>query len=811
MKKRTLLLLASAVLVTGMFVDDSTVSARTVYGTNGAIIRQLPRTNTDALKKIMTKYSTPDKRFDRQAAIFEYYDRNHRYIEADEAFNEFIGMIKDLDGKAKDKEIAKWSPFIDDGIDDQPNNARRYYQKSLWERNFGSSEKAFDAIKKAVALDFQNLNYRFEYAQFALDKNDYDKAIEIYSALKKGYPHDVDYRIALAKAYSQAGQYDKAIHEYRVASAFEPSNNETVVALNEAVNAYYSEMGGQNFYDPMTNVAYTRGTQRAVSQTESEDNYQQGGTRQVSPTMMALSSSGSRKIERETDANIEQQPQQNKYETVDGRRITTNAPQQMQQVSQNRKMPNVKEATQRRNLKYSHSDNAGNYRPQPAPRTNSNKRILVTYVNGRRVVRIVNVNTENDSMNAVQNASSTFENQLENSNSSYEEQDLRQREQSNKIDFAPSETEYSQPKTQPTGYQSTSKYQTTDTTQKTTGEIGTRTNLDGDPSVKSLTNSQNRRPVMYVSYQNGKRVIKMVNPNASALGSTSSPVANTQSSGQTVSSQPTQTVDKKKDKKTDKKQKTDKKVKNNKNTKVDNKPVTSSQENTDMYIRANELLTQEDYRGTIQVLEGVNPPTLRSLTIIASCYSALGQPQTAIEYYNRADSMSPNNTQILYSLAYLYYTRGDIQQAKKYVDASIAADPQNANAQQLKQHLSLQDSNEVMNQAVTYMNQGEYANAKKLMEKVVASNPNDFQAYYYLGHIAYATEKYEESTRNFMMAIKNNPNYALSYYSLGLAYDKLREFNRSQLAYEQFLKMELDENKYTQYAKTRVATIQSKK
>ena len=50
-------------------------------------------------------------------------------------------------------------------------------------------------------------------------------------------------------------------------------------------------------------------------------------------------------------------------------------------------------------------------------------------------------------------------------------------------------------------------------------------------------------------------------------------------------------------------------------------------------------------------------------------------------------------------------------------------------------------------------------------------------------------------------------DYKLKYKS----YDKLKEFNRSQLAYEQFLKMELDENKYTQYAKTRVATIQSKK
>lgn len=791
MKKRTLLLLASAVLVTGMFADESTVQARTVLGTNGAIIRQLPRTNTDALKQIMSKYSTPDKRFDRQAAIFDYYDRNHRYIEADMAFNEFIGMIKDLDGKAREKEIAKWTPFIEEGINDQPNNARRHYQKSVWERNFGSNEKAFEAIKHAVALDFQNINYRYEYAQFALDHNDYDKAIEIYTALKKGYPHDVDYRIALAKAYSQAGQYDKAIHEYRVASAFEPGNNETVIALNEAVNAYYSEMGGQNFYDPMTNVAYSRGGNANVGQTT--PSYEQRGTRQVSPTMMALSASGTKNIEQEVDEN---QPSQSKYAPVDNRQMVN---------ASNRggkKMPNVKESTQRRNLQYSHSVNSGNYRPQPAPRTNSNKRILVTYVNGRRVVRIVNVNTENDSMNAVQNASATFENQLENTNSSYEEQDLRQRQQSNTIDFAPSETEYTQPSTPS---QTTSKYQTTNTTPQS-GEIGTRTTIEGDPSVKSLTNSQNRRPVMYVSYQNGKRVIRMVNPNSTALGSSSAPVANTQSS-QTVSSTQTQKVEKQKEKKV----KQDKKQKNNKASKADNKPITSSQENTDMYIRANELLTQEDYRGTIQVLEGVNPPTLRSLTIIASCYSALGQPQTAIEYYNRADSMSPNNTQILYSLAYLYYTKGDIQQAKKYVDAAIAADPQNANAQQLKQHLSLQDSNEVMNQAVTYMNQGEYANAKKLMEKVVASNPNDFQAYYYLGHIAYATEKYEESTRNFMMAIKNNPNYALSYYSLGLAYDKLREYNRSQLAYEQFLKMELDENKYTQYAKTRVATIQSKK
>ena len=100
---------------------------------------------------------------------------------------------------------------------------------------------------------------------------------------------------------------------------------------------------------------------------------------------------------------------------------------------------------------------------------------------------------------------------------------------------------------------------------------------------------------------------------------------------------------------------------------------------------------------------------------------------------------------------------------------------------------------------------------KKYLEKIVKENPSDFQAYYYLGHIGYATQKYEEATRNFSLAIQYNPEYALSYYSIGLAFDKLREFHHSLPAYEQFLKMETDDNKYTQYAKTRIATIRAKK
>ena len=222
-------------------------------------------------------------------------------------------------------------------------------------------------------------------------------------------------------------------------------------------------------------------------------------------------------------------------------------------------------------------------------------------------------------------------------------------------------------------------------------------------------------------------------------------------------------------------------------------------------------MAQRKFADVIQVLKQVQPPTLRSLTAMAACYNELGQPDVAIQYYKEADKSSPENTQILYSIGYLYFTQNDTVSAKKYVDLALKADPENANAKELNKYLTQQESNVAMNQAIAFMNNNNYSEAKKTLEKIVKENPSDFQAYYYLGHIGYATQKYEEATRNFSLAIQYNPEYALSYYSIGLAFDKLREFHHSLPAYEQFLKMETDDNKYTQYAKTRIATIRAKK
>lgn len=247
----------------------------------------------------------------------------------------------------------------------------------------------------------------------------------------------------------------------------------------------------------------------------------------------------------------------------------------------------------------------------------------------------------------------------------------------------------------------------------------------------------------------------------------------------------------------------DKKIKKNSDAKTSN--------NTEFYLKANELMAQNEYQKAIDLLAKVNPPTLRSLTSIASCYSALGNSNMALAYYRDAEKLEPQNSKILFSIAYIYYSANDINNAKNYLERSLKADPNNAEAIKLHTYILQNDSNEVMNKAVSYLNAGNYTESKRILDELAQKDSSNFQVHYYLGHIAYATQKYADSVQEFIKAVKLNPEYSLSYYSLGLAYDKLQKYSDSLASYEKFVQMTPDDNKYTQYAKSRINTIRAKK
>ncbi len=930
MNKKALLLLASTVLATGV-ISDTPAEARTMPHSNGAIIRQLPRDNTTELFDIEQSNSSYEHRFDKQILLINYYETNFEYEESDELFNELIGMLKDLDEPQKSIEIQKCQEIIRKNVVFQPNSARFYYRKSLWEKNFGSQQEAIAALKQALTIDKSNPQYHYDYAQFALDENQYDKAIQIYEGLKRHYPRDIEYRIGLAKAYTQAGKYDDAIREYRVASAFDPRNNDTIIALNELTG--YSQVAhynGGKYYDAMSTarpVASPSG-EKLVAFNASEN--------QLSPA------------EKAAQARVSTSQSTNQHNLVSTSKTTiTQADKSMTQVSD--QQPKTR---------------------KPA----GTKRIMVSYINGRKVVKIVNINTEADASQSLKEASSTFANQLAESNSGYSSE-VASSSNSDRYEFKtehtpatssgvtafekplPDTTTKSTQATKPVAQKTTVSQKTTAqkstsvkpaaakkattqkaapskyyTTSQTTANVSApvaqtqkpvaqtqkpvsqaqkpvsqaqnvaktyskddyptkskyqvnekdyitdrkpitetqspvaETTSSGDPNITALTHKATGRKQLLITYKNGKKVVQMVSADGTPISEIQAAQRQLKDQEKSLSAQEkaeraaqekarnisereneirqqeveklqqqqskeAEKLQKEQRKEAEKLQKQQSKdeeklqkesVKQDKKIKPEKKSSKSSEksavqttkntaDNTDLYIKANELLAQNQYQEVINVLVNVQPPTLRSLTSIASCYNALGQSETAIEYYKKADKLSPDNTQILYSIGYLYYTKNDVPSAKKYVDLALKADSTNQNAVELRKYMSQQDMNVVMNQAISFMNQGNYSDAKKILEKSLVDNPSDFQSYYYLGHIAYATNKYEEAAKNFGFAIKYNPQYALSYYSIGLAFDKLKEFNKSLPAYEQFIQMETDDNKYTQYAKTRINTIRSKK
>lgn len=762
MNNKTLFLLVATVVASGIVSNDSFsyVQAREFEQPNGAIIRQLPTGNSKEYKNLEKRTANLSK-VEQAIAKIQYFEKTANYKLSDETFKDAIDYIKEYNTESGMKRDLKLlQKYFEELIYQEPYNQRYLYKKSVVENALGNTEAAEDCIRDALKIDQNNPVYLYELAKIHLLNNRYDKGIKIIEGLKRQYPRELEYRLALAQAYTQYGKYDDAIREYKVAANFDPQNNDTIVALNELMqyNEYQKQFGGQQFYDPMRNVKTDSGIKQASSATTADS-----GTKGFVTAAQPAVSKTTRPTT-STASNIPQVP-------VSARKAT-----------------NIQRTA-----------------PRTAPGT---KRVMVSYVNGRKVVKIVNVNSDSTTPTSLQDASNTFNNQLEELNSGRSTSGSS-KSNSSQYSYSSSYTPQSTGTSASTSVNTNSKYhlvpseyvssqssgissnQTMPEENLTAFQQMSETTSSGDPNIKSLKYNNNSLPNqkrLLVTYENGKRVVK-----------TAGSVNKTQNTAKQDTADKTTKKDKKKEKD---------KVKKSEAAKTTN--TATSQDNTDLYIKANEYLAQEKFQEAIDVLKQVQPPTLRSLTAMASCYNSLGKVDTAIDYYKEADKLSPSNTQILYSIGYLYYAKNDTAAAEKYIDMALKADATNQNAIQLKKYMSQNVSNESINKAVTYMNQGNYNESRKILEKAIQDKPTDFQAYYYLGHIYYATQKYEDSVRNFTIAIKNNPDYALSYYSIGLAYDKLKEFNKSILAYQQFLQMENDDNKYTQYAKTRINTIKSK-
>ena len=181
---------------------------------------------------------------------------------------------------------------------------------------------------------------------------------------------------------------------------------------------------------------------------------------------------------------------------------------------------------------------------------------------------------------------------------------------------------------------------------------------------------------------------------------------------------------------------------------------------------------KKDYKKAIEKYMDINPPTEDSLLGIAASYQASENFNKAIEYYKKAEVLSPKNSEIPYYIGYLYSEQQKWSEAESYLKKALILDPE-SEAKKLLSYVA-------QNIALT-----EYNDAVNLYEK------NDFEA----------------ALIKFGKVLKEDVNNAFAYYYRGLIYDDQKKYKLAVDDYNKFLKIYTTDDEYLKYIKARVEEL----
>jgi tetratricopeptide (TPR) repeat protein len=167
--------------------------------------------------------------------------------------------------------------------------------------------------------------------------------------------------------------------------------------------------------------------------------------------------------------------------------------------------------------------------------------------------------------------------------------------------------------------------------------------------------------------------------------------------------------------------------------------------------------------------------------------------ESAIAAYDQALTLHPNSPSLYYAKAVLEHARGDNVKAREYVQNAITMRNQYTDAIFLLAQIQI-ESNEV-------------ADAIKSVEAITLFNPLNAVAFFQLGLLHYADEKFPSSIEAFGRAVEINPDYANARYFLGLSYWRLGNNAR---ALEEFRKVQASNPENTE-VNTVIANLEAGK
>lgn len=248
------------------------------------------------------------------------------------------------------------------------------------------------------------------------------------------------------------------------------------------------------------------------------------------------------------------------------------------------------------------------------------------------------------------------------------------------------------------------------------------------------------------------------------------------------------------------------KFSNNKSIKDALKNIKDMQTDTKL-AKAAEYYKNQDYKNAISAYLEITPPTADTMLTIASAYQQLGDKENAIEYYKKALSLKPVDSNIAFYIASLYGEQENYVSAKDYLKKAIAFDKNNTQAIEYLKSIEEMETSNLLNEAINKYEANNLDDSLKDFNNVLSKEPENAYALYYRGMIYDTKGKKQESINDLIKAYNLNKDFAICNYIIASNYDSMEKYKEAYNYYLAYANSDVPDDDYKKYAKDRAEEL----
>ena len=202
----------------------------------------------------------------------------------------------------------------------------------------------------------------------------------------------------------------------------------------------------------------------------------------------------------------------------------------------------------------------------------------------------------------------------------------------------------------------------------------------------------------------------------------------------------------------------------------------------------------------------IKPATEDSMLGAAAAYQALGDYNSAIEYYKHAEKINPNNAETPYYIGYLYSEQQNWALAETYLKKAVQKNPQ-SEAKELLAYVTQNGSLSILNEGIDLFEKNNYQTALAKFNEVLKKEATNAYAYYYRAMIYDEQKQQKLAISDYLNVLKYSNEFPIANYMLAVDYDGLSNYKEAFKYYQQFVSSYTTDDEYLQYAKSRMEEL----